>query len=443
MGALSGLTRRVAGAMSIFFGTQAFTIFCSILRTKFIAVWAGQAGIGVLAIYLAAVELLSSGGTVGLRTAAVRLVSVAGASARRSVCRAVTRLSWIVGLALGLFTALCSPLLNLIAFGQLRWSWPFALLGIVVTCVVVSAGKQAQLQGLRRLGNIAWGYVTSGVLSLAVTIPVIMTLGRESILPVVLLYGVVGAAVFLVPQRMKVPLAGKPAPGCARAIMRLGAYLTAAAVIEWMCEYVFLSWLRAVAGEGAVGLYQAGHTLSARYIGMVFTALSMEFYPRIAAASRSRMRTALFVNYELRLVTCIAAPLAVLFIAAVPWCIRLVYSADFLAVTDFVRIAVPATMLRAASWCMGFVILSRDRGRVYLLVEALSAVLTLGLNILLFGKMGLTGLGWAYLASYALYAPVVWAICRRRYGIGLSRPAVLLLVGVLALTFGAALFLVF
>ncbi|MBO4943775.1 MAG: hypothetical protein J6C91_00780 [Muribaculaceae bacterium] len=92
---------------------------------------------------------------------------------------------------------------------------------------------------------------------------------------------------------------------------------------------------------------------------------------------------------------------------------------------------------------MGFVILSRDRGRVYLLVEALSAVLTLGLNILFYGKMGLTGLGWAYLASYLLYAPVVWAICRRRYGIGLSRPTVLLLVGALALTFGAALFLVF
>lgn len=442
MGALRGLTRKVAGALGMFSGTQAFTILCSIIRTKFIAVWAGQAGVGVLAIYLAAVELLSSGGGVGLRTAAVRLVSLAEASVRKSVCRAVTRLSWIVGIALGLLTALCSPLLNFIAFGELRWSWPFALLGIVVACGVASAGRQAQLQGLRRLGNIAWGYVTSAVLSLAIAIPVILLLGRESVLPVVLIYGVVGAAVFLLPQRMKVPLAKKPAPGCARAIMRLGAYLTAAAAIEWMCEYAFLSWLRAAGGETTVGLYQAGHSLSARYIGMVFTALSMEFYPRIAAAAGSRVRTALFVNHELRLVIWVAAPLAVLFIAAVPWCIRLVYSADFLAVTDFVRIAVPATMLRAASWCMGFVILSRDRGRIYLLTEALSALLTMSLSVLFFNKMGLTGLGWAYLVSYAVYMPVVWAICRRRYGVGLSRPTVLLLAGALALTSGAALYMI-
>lgn len=444
MGALSirGVSRRATHAMGLFSGTQALGILCSVVRTKLVAIWVGQTGIGLLAILNAAVELLSSVGQLSIRTTSVRLVSLAdGKSDAPRSCRQISRSAILFAAVCGTGGLLLSPLLSRITFGNYSHTLTFAILSVALLLNTIVAARQGMLQGLGRLGDLARGTVMASTLSLVITIPLIYFLRLNSIVVVILTYSVVTAAAYFIPRRMKIPML--PASQISRMeyantrsrLISFGGWLTAAGGITWLCEYIFMAWLRGEAGEGMVGLYQAGHTLTVKYVGLVFTAMAMEYYPRITVSSASSRRMSVFASHELGLVLKIAIPVALLFMAVVPWVVSLLYSSDFLPITDFVRIAIPATMLRAASWCLGFVILARGEGPVFTFTECISACTALLLNIVFYRHWGLTGLGVAYLATYSVYTPLVALIVARRYRVTLSNKAILLLAVSFILTF--------
>lgn len=443
MGALTvrGMSRRVVKAMSLFTGTQVLTIICSIIRNKLIALWVGQAGIGILAIFSAAVELLSSIGQMGLRTAAVRLTGSAdGYNGVLRMCRIIGRLSMMLAGVSGAVCLVLSPVLSMVTFGDSDHTWQFAALSVILIFNTLVAARQGMLQGLGRIGDIARASLAGTIVSLGISVPLIYFLGKESIIPLLITYSTVTAIAFLVPKRMSVADSGSGSVTRreflheSRDILRFGLFITLASGVVWLGEYVFLAWLRHEAGESMVGLYQAGHALSVKYIGLIFTAIAMEFYPRISSVAGSSRRLSVFASHEAGLILKMAAPAAVVFILLVPWVIELLYSREFLQATDFVRIAVPGTMLRCVAWCLGFVILSRGDGRVYLFTESMSTIVSLALNIFFYGRYGLTGLGVAFVCTYAVYTPLVWLIARNLYGIRLNGRVGLLLAGSLALT---------
>lgn len=443
MGALSlrGVSRRVAGAMGLFSGTQVFGILCSVIRTKIVAVWVGQAGIGLLAILSVAVEFLSSVGQMALRTTSVRLVSLAdGKSDILEKCRLISHTAGRCAVGAVIGCMLLSPLLSLVTFGDYSRTATFAVLSVVLFLNTLVAARQGMLQGLGRLRDLAGGSVMAAVFSLIVTVPLIYFLRINGIVPVILTCSVVTAAMFILPRAMSIPMlpagcisrSGYSAAG--RRLLRFGLWLTVAGSITWLCEYIFMAWLRGHDGEEMVGLYQAGHTLTVKYVGIVFTAMAMEYYPRVTSASANPVRMSVFASHELGLVLKIATPVAILFMLTVPWVVTVLYSSDFLPVTGFVRMAVPATMLRAASWCLGFVILARGEGAVFALTESISAVTSLLLNVICYCHWGLTGLGASYLATYAVYTPLVALTVGCRYRVALRPKALILLAISLLLT---------
>ncbi|MCF0213294.1 MAG: O-antigen translocase, partial [Muribaculaceae bacterium] len=201
-----------------------------------------------------------------------------------------------------------------------------------------------------------------------------------------------------------------------------------------LSNYAFISWLNVNAGTETTGLFQAGYTLFNRYIGLVFTAISVEFYPRLSSVAWSRRRSSVFVGHEMSLVMIVLAIALAVFIPALPLVVRILYSADFLPIVPFVAVAICGTVLRGLSWCMAFTMLARGDGRAYLSTEILSAVLYFGLNVVAYTRWGLIGLGYAYVVWYALYAVAVAIVYRFRYGLHLQRRPLLLSLGAFALS---------
>ena len=63
----------------------------------------------------------------------------------------------------------------------------------------------------------------------------------------------------------------------------LGIYMTVSGFVVTLFNYLFIAWMNARGGMADVGYYQAGYNLMNRYFGLIFTAMGMEFYPRLAA----------------------------------------------------------------------------------------------------------------------------------------------------------------
>lgn len=438
------LTRRVLSGSGVMGGTQIFTILCSIIRSKLVALWIGPAGFGLMAIFNSATELLTQITSLGIRGSAVRNVaaSTGNAESTARIVHIVSRWGLWLGLLGLVVTTLLSPVLSIISFGSMGYTGSFILIGVAVFLNTFCGAQMAILQGLRRLNRLSRATVSGAVAGLVITAPLYYLLRLDSIVLGILVYSAVTAlAIWHYRERpddtsVKVSRADIKKEGSS--MIRLGFFITLSDVINQLAVYIFVSWLNARAGGDVVGYYQAGNTLFNRYVSVVFTAIAMEYYPRLASRPDSVKRTSVFVAHEMKLAVWILFPVVLCFIAALPLIIRILYLSDFLVIAPFVSIAIVGTIFRAVSWCMAMVILARGDGKTFIISEGLSAVTAVTANVLAYRLAGLVGLGFSYVAWYMVYTAIVAVIYRRRYHMSLNLSVLVPVVVSLAVTSAVA-----
>ena len=94
--------RRIVKSTGLFGGVQVIGIICSFVKVKFIAIWLGAEGVGIINLYNAALEMIAAVTGLGLRQSTVRDVSKAVSQKNEhrlsEVVTVVRRWSWFVGL---------------------------------------------------------------------------------------------------------------------------------------------------------------------------------------------------------------------------------------------------------------------------------------------------------------------------------------------------------
>lgn len=421
-------TARIVKVLGIFTGVQGIQMLCSVLRIKLVALWIGAAGIGLFGIFNSALEMISTLSQLGLRTSAVRSIASAPRRSLYATVLAVRRWAWLLGLVGALVTLALAVPLSRFSFGDTSHAWSFALLAVAVLLSALSAAEGAVFQGLNRLKRLAHGATWGTVGGLLVSIPMYRFWGVESIAPSVVAF-VACSWIGLGLYRERVPSAGetqswRESLGMGRSLVILGAFLTVSEFLTAFVSFVFMSWLNTNGSEAETGYFQAGFTIVNRYLGVVFTAIAMEFFPRLSGLAGSRRGSSLAVSHEISVVLTVILPAVALLVALDRPVIALLYKSDFLVTAPFVTWAATGTVFRAVSWCMAFAILARGDGKAYLWSEALSALFYLVCNIVCYRLWGLQSLGVAYVAWYALYALVVAVIYYRHLGLTLKPSAI-------------------
>ena len=420
------LSRRVIKAMGLFGGTQVITILCSLIRSKLVALWIGPAGFGLLSIYLSVLELLGQISSLGIRSSAVRDVAANAANPDyvARIARIVGRWGIVLALAGFLLTAILSPVLSIFSFGNTGYILSFILLGVGVAMNVLTGTRLAVLQGLSRLKNLSRATIGGAVAGLLLVIPMYYYFRLDSILPSVIVYSAAAlAAAQIFRERVtdKSPISASETLNVGRKFLTLGFFITISDILNQLAVYIFVSWMNINAGEAIVGLYQAGNTLFNRYVGLVFTAIAMEYYPRLTAVVTSRQRVSTFVSHEIKISLCLLTPIIAIFIATAPVIVNILYTSRFTPIIPFVSVAITGTTLRAISWCMAMVILARGDGRRFMITEGFSAVIVIIFNILGYKYFGLFGLGISYILWYLAYTTIVYLIYRYVYHLTIAR----------------------
>lgn len=422
----NALTRRVVAFIGIFSSVEAVGMFCSLVRNKLAAIWLGTYGIGLLGLYSTVIELLGTVSQLGLRTTAVRDIASSTGSRRLEFISVVTHYGRYLALFGILLTIAASPFLSLMTFGTADRFLPFLLISLAVGCNTIASSRAAVLQGENRLGNLAKATLWSAVISLAATVPMIYFWRMDSIIPILLTYSIVTMVLYLAFSRRNDSLpelkAGKRR-SMASGMMKLGAFLTISGIAGWLTNYIVMSYLNHAGGESLMGCYQSGYTIIIKYIGIVFTALSLEFYPRISAcAAGGTWRINLMLRHETLLSVAVVTAVSAIFIPLAPWIVSILYSDEFQAIVPMVILASPGIVLRAVSWAMAFTLLAKGRGRLYLVTELSSCLTCVILTVCGYSAWGLTGIGLMFTLWYAVYTVVVWAVTRT-IGIRLGRTA--------------------
>lgn len=422
----SELSRHVVKAMGLFGGVQFTTILCGIVRVKLVAMWIGAAGVGIFGLYNTAIDMIGAITQLSLRNSAVRDITAArGANALAVMVTVVRRWAWALGLAGAFLTLVSAPWLSRWSFGDDSHTWGFILVSVAVLIQSVCGGEAAILQGKGLLKRLANAYTWSVIIGLVVSVPMYRLWGEASIVPSIVVYNV---AMFITvmlmrdrspkPQR---PVSLRRTVADGRGFAVLGAYMTVSAFITYLMSYVFMAYLNTEADTDTLGYYQSGYTLVNRYVGLVFTAIAVEYYPRLSKSIGSDMRTGTIVSHELSIVLWVLMPVIAIFIAADKLIVEILYTSDFQVILPFITWAMAGIVLRGVSWCMAFVILARGDGRTYLVTETVSGIVGLALNIAGYHFYGFLGLGVSYAVWYLVYTIIIWYVYRLRYGLRIGR----------------------
>ena len=421
----SNLTSGALKALGIFGGVQMITIICSIIRTKLIAVWIGAVGVGLFGIYNSAIELLSIIFHMGIRDSAVRDIASSPQSSISKLMIIVRRWVLIFGIIGLIITIAISPLLSNLTFGDFNHTYAFIAIAVIILLSSIQNGELAILQGTKRLSQLAKASIWGVVAGVVISAPMFYFWGINSVIPALLVFSVITTLAIL-SQRAKIE---KPHPQVTlqetiskgKSFITLGIFLTISLIVNNLVSFLFITYLNHVGDTSTVGHFQAGTTLVNKYMGLIFTAIVMEYYPRLSQVSNSKKRTSTFVSHEMSILLWILLPVIAIFIAASQPIINILYSNEFEVILPFVVWAVVGTIFRAISWCMSFVILARGDGKIFLITETTSAITYITLYIIAYNNWGLDGLGIAYMAWYIIYTIIIGIVYKYRYNLSIGK----------------------
>ena len=300
----------------------------------------------------------------------------------------------------------------------------------------VASGEWAVMQGLDKLKRLANSTLYSSLTTTAAAIPLFYFFRTDGIVPVIFISvasNMVFARLLRVRTRRLPALPVRELWQQGRGILALGFYMTATSFVWSVTGYLFALFLQFAGSTSAVGIYQAGWTLINSYVGLIFTAISMEYYPRLTTIAESRRRTTVAVSHEISVALWFLMPVIAAFICCADLIVKILYTDEFHAVLPYISIGITGVVLRAVSWCMSYTILARGDGRLYVITESLGAFIGLVLNALAFKLYGFTGLGVAYVLWFVADTAIIGYFYRSRYGLAFSRSIYPLIASALAL----------
>lgn len=420
--------RSIFKATSLFGGVQVYQILIGILRSKFIAIILGPAGMGISGLYTSATALIKSLSSMGLQSSAVRDVSEANATGNQSkiniVITTLRKLVWITGL-LGLVIVLFgSPILSKTTFGNYDYIIPFMFLSITLLIDQLTVGQKVILQGTRRLKYLAKASVIGSALGLVVTIPLYYFYGVEGIVPTLIIVSFISyfLARFYAKKVpfSKVQMTFKETLRNGRLMLKMGIAMSVNGMLATGAAYILRVFIMHQGGTTAVGLFSAGFAILSTYVGMIFSAISTDYYPRLAAVNQDNKKSRNLINQEGEIGTLIIAPCLIACILFMPIIIRILYSSEFDDASEYVLWASLGMIFKMASWCIAFIFIAKSDMKTFLTNEI--SVMIYGLIISIAGYYldGLRGLGIAFTIKMAIYALHVFLVSHYKYQYNLS-----------------------
>lgn len=400
--------RQIFKATSIFGGAQVFNILIGVIKSKATAIFLGADGVGILGLLNSAIELVRNITGLGVNISSVRDISHSvGTGDQERIVRVVTtvrRLCWVTGLLGMISMIILAPWLSEWTFQNSDYTWSFIFLSVVPLLTSISAGQLAVLQGLRMIMYLAKANMYGGAVSLLFLVPIYWCFGLDGIVPMLIIASVASLFFsFFFARKAAVKstnqtVAQTYANGIG--IIKLGFMLTLSSLIGSSASYAIRLVISNEGGLSDVGLYTAAYTIVVSYVGLVFTAMGADFFPRLASISDDNRQMSKLVNHQAEIGLLILAPMINFFIIFAPMLLSLLYSEKFTPATDMMRWFMLGVLFQAASWPLAFTLLAKAKNVIFLFKEIGSVIYLLVFSIGGYYLCGITGLGIGFVLAY-------------------------------------------
>lgn len=415
--------KEVFKSTGLFAGSQIIIVIIGLLRSKIIALWLGTTGFGIFSLLNAPIQLISSITGLGLTSSAVRDIALAKEKKDNTkVSKAYAILSkWtLLSGGLGVVVAtILSPLLSYWSFGNYEYTLVFVYLSITLLLTAFNNAQLAYLRGMRFIPASINSSILGAFLGLLLSIPLYYFLGENGIGIAILVTAVATLFAtnlfFKKVSSPKVTISWNEAFVQGKDMVKLGVVMALGGLISQLVAYLIVLVIRTLGNMDEVGLYNAGYSLTTQYAGLIFSAILMDYFPRLSAVSNDNSKLKDVANQQGEITILLLSPFLLFFILVLPFAVKILFSTEFLSVVTLARFMALGMFFRALSWIISFIPGAKGDNKMFLFFEIFSCTIYFILSYFGYRFGGLTGVGIAFLIQYIVYWLVIYVIANSRY----------------------------
>lgn len=415
--------KQIFRATSVFGGVQVFSIIINLIKSKVIAVFLGTEGMGIYSLLQNPVNLISQISSLGLNSSGIRDVAQSADNKEEFSKTVVTVKSWtrITGLIGALFLFLMAPIISQWTFGNSDYTVDFRFLSLSVFLLAIGYENEIILKGKRRIISVGKAGVLSAACSLIISVPLYYFFRINGIVAVLIITNLL---IFLFNHHyaskeeiVSVSLSKREIFDRGKTMAGLGSMMVLSSVVQTLTMYLVNLFIRGYGNMADVGLFQAGMQITNISLELVFTAMAGDYYPRLAAICKDKVKANELVNQQAEVAALISTPILVGMITFCPILIRIFLSSEFLPVQGLICWLLLAASVRSSTWTINYVLLANaDMKSFFWLVVMTNSLLICfyPIGYLLFD---LKGLGIGYLAMIVINGIVMYVFIHRKYNV--------------------------
>lgn len=421
--------KNIIKANSLFGAIQVINIIIQIVKTKVLAILIGASGYGIISLYNAYIDFTYNLSHVGLHTTAIKFLSKRNISQKYFKSLKIIYLSLLIIFSLFAITVviLFSERISQTIFDSKEYSSSIRYISAVIIFRHLTSFLNSELQALRKLKQLAKANVLSNLTSFFIVIPLYYFYGIDIVVVAFILASLSSFIVtcffsekleLFFPSKKKTKIISLN-------LLNLGLVLVFSTILNQSVLLLLKILVQNNLGINEVGIYSAGLLITNTYLGLIFSALATDYFPRLSSTIRDNVNSIKIVNAQTKIILIVVFPLVIFLIFFVDFLVSILFTDDFIGLNTFVKISAIGLFFKSISWCLGYVIIANANKKKFIIVESIFQFIYLGLSLLFFFQFGINGLALATSIGFIIYFPIIYFVVRKeikfKYDIQLIR----------------------
>lgn len=394
-------------------GSQIINIFVNVVKTKCIALFLGASGVGLIHLFTTTIALVQSFSNLGLGISGVRDLSEAyndkdqlAMPKKVRVLKYWVIFSSIIGI---IFTILFSKQLSIWTFGDATYSINFSILSIIILINGLSVMYSSIIRSARRMIDFGKVTVFSSFISAIVAIFMYYFFSEEAIIPVLIISAIISLIINIIFSSKiiidtdLVSMSLKEVFFDGLGMVKLGAFTVFTSFISLATLYYVRVSIRDTMGIDYVGYYAAATTLTITYMGLIFSSMAADYFPKLSAINKDNQALNKAILDQTKIILLLGTPLILLMFTFSDYIIPILYSKEFILSRVLLLWMLLAVFFQLISFPIGYVFLAKSKGKVFIFTQSQwNIVFIIGAFLSLKFDYGLEGIGIAFCTAYLL-----------------------------------------
>lgn len=416
--------RSIVKATGIFGMMQFIKLIIGIVSSKFVAIFLGPIGIGLVSLLTNALNIvLAITNFEFLRTATREVALNHDENDNSKVSNTLVilqKMAIVIGFLGAIIVIVFSKILSFYTFGNYnRQNW-FILLSIYLLISSYSNLRMAVLQGINNIKRLALCNIIIALLTSVGSVIIYYFYRIEGIIWVLLYSSFVMLVVTVYFTRKFtfsfLPINFNEFYKNSSPVFKLGFLMSLNLIFGQISFFVIRLFLNDNGASSEIlGFYEVNSVILINYVGLIFNAMSYDFFPKLAAISKDNSKMNLLVNNQIEIAIIVITPAIIFLYVMAPYVIQLLYSKAFLDTFIILKMSLFSVILKAIIFPLGYMVLVKGNKKLFFKLTLIGDIINLAFSIILYYYFGLTGLGLAFILNYLFNGIYIYFIVKNEY----------------------------